>query len=92
MAVTRYLQLYGIQDVSIYSFSAIAPEFIQELVESECKECFLANYNQLGVYVSAINDNKYFVVVAVKGGYGAQQKNLNESQIEELVKVIELNR
>ena len=50
------------------------------------------NYTQLGVYLSAVDVNNYFVVIAIKGGYGAQLKMYKESQIRDLVKRIELNR
>lgn len=88
MTITRYLQLYGIQDVAIYTFESIPVESIADVLESECKECYLTNYNQLGVYITAIENGKYFAVIAVKGGYGAAQKNKTESQIEEIINVI----
>lgn len=92
MAVTKYLQLYGILDVSIYQFESMAAEFITDILEGQCKECYLADYNQLGVYLSAVDGNKYFGVIAVKGGYGANQKNYTKNQIEDLVKILIKNR
>lgn len=46
MTLTRYLQLYGIQDVAIYTFASIPVESIADVLKSECKECYLTNYNQ----------------------------------------------
>jgi len=44
MTFTKYLQLYGISDASIYEFATLPSGYISSVVEKECKECYLQNY------------------------------------------------
>ncbi len=51
MPVVQYLQLYGSLNMQTFTFESVPGVYLKELIENECKECYLQDYTQIGSYL-----------------------------------------
>lgn len=85
MPLVQYLQLYGSLNMQTYTFEAVPGENVKEVVESQCKECYLQDYTQIGSYVQSLGVGNYFVIIVLSGGYGSVQQDYTTSQVNSVI-------
>ncbi len=84
-----YLQICGFIDIQVYEFEAIKKEFVIEVVEEECKECYSDKFRQIaGIFSEEISGDILAYVVVV-GGLDANVVVYDKQKIDATIQRIE---
>lgn len=84
-----YLQICGFVDIQVYEFEAIKKEFVIEVVEEECKECYSDKFRQIaGIFSEEISGDILAYVVVV-GGLDANVVVYDKQKIDATIQRIE---
>jgi hypothetical protein len=88
LSLTTYLQLYGIVNVHIETYSSIPADYITEVLKELSLGLYDSSVNQVGTFSGANDGESYEVILIFQGGDSAQSLNFSNKNIQDVIKGI----
>ena len=88
LSLTTYLQLYGIVNVHIETYSSIPADYITEVLKELSMGLYDSSLNQVGTFSGANEGEIYEVILIFQGGDSAKSVNFSNKNIQDVIKAI----